>query len=204
MTRAADETGAEAPRQSHHRHDPPVWLARLLAGIDALSRMGGSVAALALAALTLLIIAEISTRMLSNYIEGMPAGVPMAWEYSAYLMGIAFMSGAAMTLRAGSHIRVSVLLTNLPAQGRRLLEIISAVMGLGLTSFLAYSLALFTWSSFSRGQTSISSDTPVWIPEAAVTLGAVLLALEMFARLLRALWALPVEDPTLRTSLESE
>ncbi len=176
----------------------------LLANIDALGRFGGSVAALALAALTLLILAEISVRLLSGYFQGMPAGVPMAWEYSSYLMGTAFMAGAAMALRAGSHIRVSILLAQLPPFGQRILEVVASAVGVCLTSFLAYSLALFTWGSFTRGQTSISSDTPVWIPEAAITLGAFLLALQMLARLLQALWGLPVEDPSLRVSVEHE
>ena len=182
----------------------PHALVVLLDSIDKLGRFGGAVAALALAILTLIILAEIVTRLLSNYIEGMPAGVPMAWEYSSYLMGTAFMAGAAMTLRAGSHIRVNILLTNVPAAGRRLLETLASTIGLGLTSFLAYSLVMFTWGSFVRGQTSISSDTPVWIPEAAITVGAILLALQMLARLLQSLWGLAVEDPTLRTSIDNE
>jgi len=165
-----------------------------------MGRFGGSIAALALMALTLLILAEIITRLLSNYFESLPAGVPMAWEYSAYLMGIGFMAGAAMTLRAGSHIRVSILIGQLPETGKRVLDVLASTIGLFLTGYLAYSLSLFTWGSFTRGQTSISSDTPVWIPEAAITLGATLLALQMFARLLQALWGLPVEDPSLRAA----
>jgi TRAP-type C4-dicarboxylate transport system permease small subunit len=175
-------------------------LAHLLNAIHYLGRFGGGFAALALAALTLLILAEISVRFLSDYVEGMPAGVPMAWEYSAYLMGIAFMAGAAMTLRAGSRIRVSILIAQLPATGKRVLEVIASFVGFLLTSFLAYSLTVFTWGSYTRGQTSISSDTPVWIPQAAITLGAALLALQMLARLLQALWGLPVEDPSLRAA----
>lgn len=178
----------------------PVWLNRLLSAIDKLGRFGGDVAAVALAALTLLILAEIATRLLSSYITALPAGVPMAWEFSAYFMGIAFMSGAAMTLRAGSHIRVSLLIGQLPAAGKRFLDVVASVIGFALTAFLAWSLALFTYGSYSRGQTSISSDTPVWIPEAAITLGALLLSLQMFARILQSLWGLPVEDPSLRAS----
>ena len=128
----------------------------------------------------------------------------MAWEFSSYLMGIAFMAGAAMTLRAGSHIRVSILLAQLPAPGQRVLEIVASAVGVCLTGFLAYSLAWFTWRSYTRGQTSISSDTPVWIPEAAITLGATLFALQMLARLLQALWGLPVEDPSLKSGAVSE
>jgi len=162
--------GAPAGSPTREMHCPRL-IRNLLQGIDVLGRFGGSIAALALMALTLLILAEITTRLLSNYIEALPAGVPMAWEYSAYLMGIAFMTGAAMTLRAGSHIRVSILIGHLPAAGKRVFDVFASTIGFVLTGYLAYSLALFTWGSFTRGQTSISSDTPVWIPEAAITDG---------------------------------
>ncbi len=32
--------------------------------------------------------------------------IPIAWEYSSYLMAASFTFGAAMTLRVGGHIRV--------------------------------------------------------------------------------------------------
>lgn len=176
----------------------PKWLRQLLDVIDGLARASGALAALALAALALLILGEIGIRLLSNYVSGLPAGIPTAWEVSSYLMGIAFMAGSAMTLRAGGHIRVSVLLSQLTPGGRRVLEILSSLVGLLLCVFLAYSLSLFTWGSFMRGQTSISSDIPLWIPKAAITFGASVLALQMFARLVQALCGLPLEDERLR------
>ena len=176
----------------------PGWILSMLSAIDKLGFAGGIIAAVSLLALTCIILLEIVVRLLSNFVSGLPAGVPGAWENSAFLMGIAFMSGAAMTLRAGAHIRVSVLLAQVPAQAKRWLEIVACLLGLWLTAFLAWSLGWFTWASYSRGQTSISSDTPLWIPEAAITLGAILLALQMFARLLQAFYRLPVELPHLK------
>ncbi len=196
MTQAAAPTDTDSGRP--RPHNTPKWLDPVLASFDWLAFLGGALAALSLAALTMLITSEISLRLLSNYFEGLPAGTPIAWEYSAYLMGIAFMAGSALTLRARGHIRVSVLLSQLSDGGRRILEIIASFIGFCLCGFLAYSLALFTWGSFTRGQTSISSDTPIWIPEAAITFGALVLALQLLARLLRAYYGLPVEDTTLQ------
>ena len=182
----------------------PGWLQPLLQAADWLARLSGGLAALALAALTILILGEISIRLLSNYISGLPAGIPTAWEVSSYLMGIAFMAGSAMTLRAGGHIRVSVLLSQLPPNGKRVLEILSSLFGFLLCLFLAYSLALFTWASFIRGQTSISSDIPLWIPKAAITFGAIVLALQMLTRLAQAVYRLPLEDNALRVGAPAE
>ncbi|MEZ5815474.1 MAG: TRAP transporter small permease [Hyphomicrobiaceae bacterium] len=153
---------------------------------------------MALAALTLLILSEITVRLLSSYVPGLPAGIPTAWEVSSYLMGIAFMAGSAMTLRAGGHIRVAVLMAQLPPHGRRLLDLASSLLGFALTGFLVYSLVWFTWSSFDRGQTSPSSDIPLWIPEAAITFGAATLCLQMLARTIHAALGLPLDDERLK------
>ena len=182
----------------------PAWLARLLDSIDRLGMAGGVLAALALTGLTLLILLEIAFRLASRLNPDLPPGMPNAWEFSSYLMGVAFMGGAALTLRAGAHIRVSVLIANVPAAAQRVLECFACTIGLLMSGFLAWSLVLFTWASYVRGQTSMSSDTPIWIPEAAVTLGAVLLALQMLARLLQALWGLPLELPHLKATGASE
>lgn len=190
--------GINPPPNDPVRANAPGWIISLLSIIDKLGFAGGILAALCLAGLTGIILLEIVVRLLSNVVAGMPSGVPGAWENSAFLMGIAFMSGAAMTLRAGAHIRVSVLLAQVPPAAKRVLEIIACLLGLWLTSFLAWSLGWFTWASYSRGQTSISSDTPLWIPEAAITFGAIVLALQMFARLLQTIYRLPVELPHLK------
>lgn len=182
----------------------PPWLRGPLDFIDALGRFSGSVAALALAALTLLILSEITVRLLSNYIPGLPAGIPTAWEVSSYLMGIAFMTGSAMALRAGSHIRVSLLLAQLPPGGRQAIEIASSLVGFLLTAFLFYSLTMFSWASFDRGQTSIASDIPLWIPEAAITFGAGVLCLQMLARTVQAICDLPLEDERLKVAAPGE
>lgn len=178
--------------------EAPAALRSVLDAIDALGRLGGLIAALALGTLCLLISSEIAVRLLSRYVTFLPPGIPSAWEISSFLMGTAFICGSAMTLRAGGHIRVKVLTAALPPIGRRVLEIVASVIGLGITAFLAYSLAQFTLVNFQRGQTSISSDIPLWIPQAVLTFGAVLLCLQMFARVIQAVLALPVEDDNLK------
>ncbi|MFV0296245.1 MAG: TRAP transporter small permease subunit [Hyphomicrobiaceae bacterium] len=176
----------------------PAGLRSLLDVIDWLGRFAGISAALALATLTLLILGEIVVRLLATYIPALPAGIPAAWEVSTYLMGYAFMAGSAMALRAGAHIRVGVLLNQVPAPGRRLLEIVTTAIALLLTTFLAYSLIWFSWSAFKYGQTSISSDIPTWIPKAAIAFGATVLALQVLGRLISAVLGLPLEDERLK------
>lgn len=173
---------------------------RLVALIDAICRIDGWAAAACLCGLTLLMIAEIAVSLLGKLVPGMPSSVPMAWELSAYLMGAAFTFGASMTLRAGSHIRVTLLLARLGPAMRRLLEIAATAVAAAFVAFLAYSMIEFTWSSYARGEVSISSNIPLWPPKAVLTAGVCLLATQLVARLFLALAGQPLEDSRLRVA----
>jgi TRAP-type C4-dicarboxylate transport system permease small subunit len=181
---------------------PPLRL--LLDGIDTLGRLDGWLGALCLAALTCLMLAEVAVRALSDFIPGVPADIPVAWEYSSYLMAAAFTFGAAMTLRAGGHIRVTLVLARVSPATRRWLETALAAMGTGFTAFLAYSMVNFTWRSFTSEQVSISSGSPLWVPQAIVTFGVCLLTLQFFARFLQAAFGLPLEDLRMRAASVAE
>jgi TRAP-type C4-dicarboxylate transport system permease small subunit len=176
----------------------PAPIAAALRFIDMLARIGGHLGAACLFALTALILAEIGSRNLLNH------NLRFAWEYSSYLMGAGFLFGAAVTLRAGGHIRVTVLLAQLGPAGKRIIEIVAAAGGTALTVFLAWSLLRFTMRAYEAGQTSISSNTLLWIPQSLVVAGAVMLALQMIARLIQALLDLPLEDKRLQIASASE
>ena len=182
----------------------PAPLRLLLDGIDRLGRLDGWLGAGCLAALTLLMLAEVLVRALSNVFPWVPADIPVAWEYSSYLMAACFTFGAAMTLRAGGHIRVSLVLARLPPGARRGLEGAAALMATVFVGFLAYAMVRFTWGSYTRGQTSISSDTALWIPQAVITFGFILLALQFLARTIQAALGLKVEDENMKVASVAE
>src|SRR2546421_3761300 len=178
----------------------PAPLRLLLDGIERLGRLDGWIGAACLVTLTLLMLAEISVRALSNFISWVPADIPVAWEYSSYLMAACFTFGAAMTLRAGGHIRVTLVLGRLAPPARRGLEIAASLVAMVFVAFLALAMARFAWGAFERGQTSISSDTMLWIPESVVAFGMVLLALQFLARFIQALLGLPLEDHRIKAA----
>ena len=178
----------------------PQPLRALLNGIDRVSRLDGWLGALCLVLLTMLMLAEVIVRALSNVLPFVPAHIPVAWEWSSYLMAATFTFGAAMTLRAGGHIRVSLLIGNVPAGVRRVVEVACAAIALAFMAFLAAAMVKFTYGSFERGQTALSSNTPLWVPQAVVTFGMALLALQLLGRLIQALLGLPFEDHRMKAS----
>lgn len=182
----------------------PPWLRPLLDGIDRLSRLDGWLGVLCLVSLTVLMISEVLVRALSNVFPDVPADIPVAWEYSSYLMAACFTFGAAMTLRAGGHIRVTLVLARVSPRVRRAMETVLAVLGTFFCGFLAWSMAYFTWRSFDAGQTSVSSGTLVWIPQAFITFGIVLLTIQFVARFFQAALGLPLEDLRMRAGSVAE
>lgn len=189
---------------SAHSVAVPAALRSLLDGIDRLSRLDGWLGGGCLLALTLLMLCEIGTRFLSSFLPFFPASIPVAWEYSSYLMAASFTFGAAMTLRAGGHVRVTLVIGNAPPALRRPMEVFAALLGFTFMAFLTYSMVRFSWGSFSRGQTSVSSDTPVWFPQAVVTFGMLLLTLQYLARVIQAGFGLPLEDASMKAAAPAD
>jgi TRAP-type C4-dicarboxylate transport system permease small subunit len=167
----------------------------LLDAIDALSRLDGWLGALCLALLTALMVAGMVVRMLAGVVQWLPPDLPIAWEYSSYLMAATFTFGAAMTLRCGGHIRVRLVLSRLAPTARRAVETFVSVIALAFCLFFTYALFEFTLNAYELDERSIASNTPVWIPQAVVTFGVFLLALQFFGRVIRALAAIPLEAP---------
>jgi TRAP-type C4-dicarboxylate transport system permease small subunit len=182
----------------------PPLLRPLLDGIDQLSRLDGWLGAGCLVTLTGLMLAEVLVRALSNIFPWVPADIPVAWEYSSYLMAATFTFGAAMTLRAGGHIRVTLVLARVSPATRRWMETVLAVLGVVFCGYLAWAMCYFTWRSFESGQTSVSSGTLVWIPQAFVTFGIVLLTVQFIARFFQAAFGLPLEDLSMRAGEVAE
>lgn len=171
---------------------------------DGLSLAASYLAVACIVALTGLVMAEILVAVLSRVVPGVPSGIGIAWEYSGYLMGGAFMLGAGMTLRAGLQIRVELLLR--AGQGRyaQLLEFASSLIGAIISVFLAWSMVAFALRSYSFGEVSQDSFTPLWPAQGLLALGAVVLALQMIARTLSCAFGNKVDRPELgaATALE--
>src|SRR5256714_6376618 len=147
---------SESPPTKSLNAAAPLPLRLLLDGIERLGRLDGWIGAACLVTLTLLMLAEITVRALSNFIWWVPADIPVAWEYSSYLMAACFTFGAAMTLRAGGHIRVTLVLGRLAPPARPLLEIAPSLVAPCFVGFLAFAMVRFACGAYEVRQTTLS------------------------------------------------
>ncbi|MCJ1902077.1 MULTISPECIES: TRAP transporter small permease [Paracoccus] len=172
-------------------------VAALQRAADFASLVAAWLAGLCVVGLTLLVLIDTAMALISRYVPSFPTGTGIGWEYSAYLMGAAFLLGSGMTLRAGLQLRVELLLSMGKGRYARMFEIFAAILGTAVTLPLAIWLAQFTHRTWSYGEVSQDSFTPLWIPQLVLTMGAAVLAFQMVARLVTAISGNAVDKPSL-------
>jgi TRAP-type C4-dicarboxylate transport system permease small subunit len=109
--------------------------------------------------------------------------VPFPWseESARYLMIWMSMLGAAVALRHGRHIGVTVLVEKLPGALSRWLTVFLRLAMLFFLLIIAkegFSLAMF-----NAGQYSAAMDISMFLPYSAIPVGAVLMSVELIADL---------------------
>ncbi len=149
-----------------------------LAWIDRASDLLGAVAALGMAGMFLLMIAEIFTRGVLGFSLG------VTWELSGYLMGLVVFLGSARALRAGSHVRIMLLLETLPKRYTKWIDVLATALGALIVGYIVKALHLLAMTSYTRGTVSSTPEQfPLFVPQALLCLGATMLLLQLLARL---------------------
>lgn len=165
---------------------------RLLTGAAfALSRIGG-----ALSMLMIVVVLILTTvGVVARYVVGQPLeGVD---EASGYLVVAMVMVGAAEALRTGHHISIDLVVDLVGRRGRRWFDAWANLTVLIFAVLLfktGWRTALFSYEfdAYSSGQLEL----PLWIPQAALPVGAALLGLTAVARLIQALTGEPTNERT--------
>ena len=169
-----------------------------LRAVDGLCRWAAYASAAVLAALFVLGFVEILSRKLLNY------SIPIALEYSSYMLAILMFGGSAWALREGGHIRVTLLFQALGPRMRRAVDFGATLFGFGIAVFLARAFIGFTAGTYRRGSVSyFPSETPLAWPQTAVGFGIVLISLALFARLIRLVIKEAPESAAAGSALEN-
>jgi TRAP-type C4-dicarboxylate transport system permease small subunit len=138
--------------------------------LDALYLSAAALAALFMVGLLVMVLLSIISRQLQFHVPGTDA-------YAGYFMAASGFLALAHTLKRGEHIRVTLVINALKGRWKRGLEI----WALGAATLLALLFAFYSvrlsWQSYSFHDISTSSDaTPLWIPQIAMALGTIILA----------------------------
>lgn len=161
----------------HHRP-----LRRLIGVIDFLTDLGGILAAISLLGIFFLVGAEIFSRNV------LAKSLHFSWDLSGYLMGVCFIVASAAALKSGSHVRVTAFLEIIPARSARIIEHAACAVGIAIAVALSIALIEAAMLSYQRGTTAATAfRVPLVYPQAALAMGAVLLALQCLAQFLRLL-----------------
>lgn len=161
----------------------------VLRAIDVLCYAGAIIAALSAGLLAVMLIAEVIVTSFFSWSQ------PWSVEYATYLQAFILFCGAGWALRQGGHIRVAILLQMAPPGLARTLDLVATTFALGIVGYAAFALGQQTIRTIGFGSTSFyPMGTPLWIPQAVLAAGFVLLTLAFLARLARFLMREPVEE----------
>jgi TRAP-type C4-dicarboxylate transport system permease small subunit len=126
-------------------------------------------AALAMIGVLAMVLASIVTRQLGINFQGTDA-------YAGYSMAAAGFLALAHTLKHNEHIRVTLLLGRLKGRALHALEMWALSAAVLLAALFAFYSVRLSWNSHAFNDISTGNDaTPLWIPQLAMAVGAVIL-----------------------------
>lgn len=164
---------------------------KLIRSIEALTRFAGWLGAL----LVLPLIGALIIEVLSRYIAGKPT--LWAFEVSYMVMGAMFMLGMANTLRIGQHVSVDIMTLQLSQRANAAIRAIGYVLFLPVLAWLVWELSKYALAAFETNERSGRSawNPVVWPIFTVWFLGFALLALQVFAELLKSICLLKGKHP---------
>jgi TRAP-type C4-dicarboxylate transport system permease small subunit len=152
---------------------------------SAVDFLSGHVQGWILFMMMLLVLTDVVTR----YVLSNPLSI--AEEYGAYMLVAITSMGLAFTWKEGSHVRIDLFITRLPAPLRAWLRIATLLMAFLFTLFLvlaSYQLVSFSLMFGTRSGSWVR--TPIAWPQIPLIVGSGLLFLQLLVELIKAIRAL--------------
>lgn len=137
--------------------------------LDQVYRACGALAAVAIFLIAALVVAQVGGRLLGVLVPG-------ADDLAGYALTASSFLALAHTLRAGGHIRMTLLLRLAGTRGRAGLEAGSLALGALVTGYFTYHVVEMSWDAYRFGERSQGVlSVPLWIPQAVMALGSAVL-----------------------------
>jgi TRAP-type C4-dicarboxylate transport system permease small subunit len=157
--------------------------------LDTLYRVTLWLSALCLVAIALLVGIQIAGRILDGalalvHLPRTDFVILSLDEICGYLLAAASFMALAGTLKAGVHIRVTMLLGALSESGRRIAEIWAFGFAAFAAGYMTWNLGNFAWVSFRFDEISTGViKVPLGYPQAFMALGTLMLTIALLDEL---------------------
>lgn len=153
--------------------------------IENLSNWAARIAAIMLGLMTLLILAEI---FLWNTLQKTTL---IADEYCAYGLAAIIFLGAGYCLKERGHIRITLVLGFLPQKLSRIIAFVATGVTTIFMGYLWWYLLKMVQAAVRYNSTSGTlTNTPLWIPQTLMLIGAACFFLQLFATTLQTYQAI--------------
>lgn len=135
--------------------------------LDYLFKFSAVLAALFLVLIAVLILAQSLGRLVGIAVQD-------ANEMAGFCLAAGSFLALGPTLRAGTHIRVLVVLSSLGTRTRRIIELITLCFAIFLAGYFAWWVGVLAQESFVYGDRSTGVLAfPLWIPQSAMCFGLI-------------------------------
>ncbi len=153
--------------------------------LNNLYRLSGGLAAAFIVAICATVIGQVILNLADRIASGLfgeaiGLTIPSYSDFTGFFLAAASFLALAYTLRAGGHIRVTLFIGVLSRRAQRFFEIWSVGIAMAMTLFVAwYAVALthesYVYHDLSAGMIAV----PIWIPQSAMALGLLVLAIAL-------------------------
>lgn len=120
------------------------------------ARIERALAALVMAALTLITGANVVMRYCTN------VSFAMTEEVSVFLLMVLTLVGAVSAFAEGRHVRITLFVNALPATGRKVCDALAWLCNVTMFGMLTWLAALAAWDDYSFEVTSPALGVPQW------------------------------------------
>lgn len=159
--------------------------------LDGVYLASGWLAAMFIALICTLVVAQVILNLVdrvSSVVTGTAIGltIPSYADFTGFFLAAASFLALAHTLREGGHIRVTLVIGQLPGTLRRLTEIWCVAVASAISCYFTWYTLLLVNESWSYNDLSTGMvAVPLWIPQSAMLLGLAVLSLALLDELVR-------------------
>ena len=157
--------------------------------LDFLYLSSGALAALFLVGIVVLVFAQVVLNLIDKIAAGVFGNaigltIPSYSDFTGFFLAAASFLALAYTLRGGAHIRVTLVTGLLGQRWQNFFEWAALIVAAGMTGFAAYYVVLLVLESHEFGDmTSGMVSIPLWVPQAPVALGLIVLTIALIDEL---------------------